>query len=380
MPLNYDSFRNNENSQTVDILNKISQGDKSDLLGIQANDYLSKIKNMIGIQLDTSETNRIDGDFKESLKEMIVINNNQITDDYLSYLSYIYFALYNDTLAVYDELKQKNVEIDYYMLDKQFYNSIAEIKIEWEKYDKDQRKFLKMAYEYGFFDYAWDLIEINPKFCVHPNIGLKYLMENNFKEIIDTFDKKMLAQSELLVFSTVTLQDNEIKQEWISYLKELYKINPNIDFSGSIYDDLVTLGTIKDALSLEEVANLTCSQQYHIENLANEHGYLKDTKIASIKYYYDILKINPDYKIGYEGRECIEYICSKKIQFLPDVFMQLTEQEIDRLYCKLRYLGPFPELQDCIKVNKILRGFVDKYSVSEDSKVLKKECKLKWRR
>ena len=39
---------------------------------------------------------------------MIVINNNNISDEYLTELSYVYFAAYNNTLDIYYQLKEKD--------------------------------------------------------------------------------------------------------------------------------------------------------------------------------------------------------------------------------------------------------------------------------
>lgn len=380
MPLNFDYFKNN-NNQMVDFVNKISQGDKSDLLGIQANDYLNKIKNMIDIKLEKEETDRIDSDFKDSLKEMIIINNNQITEEYLTYLSYIYFALYNDTLAAYNELKEKNVEIDYFMLDKQFYNNIAGNPIEWDKYSKHQITILKNAYKYGFFNEMREIIEINPVFYIPGRIVIDSLMQHNFKEMVDTFDKKMLAQSDFDVFSAVTLlKDEELKQELINYLKDLYKINPDIDFSSRLYSDLEILQIVKEALSIETAAFLKASNKYDIYDLISGKNASKNLKIELIKYYYSILEINPDYDFGYHCRDLLKEIIFRKITIPPTIFIKLTEYEMDEFYSELHYLSFRPDMKECIKINTSLKELLQKYSNPEEYKVLKKECKVKWRR
>lgn len=380
MPLNFDYFKNN-NNQMVDFVNKISQGDKSDLLGIQANDYLNKIKNMIDIKLEKEETDRIDSDFKDSLKEMIIIYNNQITEEYLTYLSYIYFALYNDTLAAYNELKEKNVEIDYFMLDKQFYNNIAGNPIEWDKYSKHQITILKNAYKYGFFNEMREIIEINPVFYIPGRIVIDSLMQHNFKEMVDTFDKKMLAQSDFDVFSAVTLlKDEELKQELINYLKDLYKINPDIDFSSRLYSDLEILQIVKEALSIETAAFLKASNKYDIYDLISGKNASKNLKIELIKYYYSILEINPDYDFGYHCRDLLKEIIFRKITIPPTIFIKLTEYEMDEFYSELHYLSFRPDMKECIKINTSLKELLQKYSNPEEYKVLKKECKVKWRR
>lgn len=364
-------FNQKDNKNNFDVSAIIENNDKIDLLDIQASKLLIEIKRKIGVELDTKKATEIDDDFKKSLKNLIVISNNNITDTYLTEQSYVYFALYNNTLNIYYDLIKKNQIIDYYMLDEKFYNSINNYEeIDWDKYrNAIGLGLFKLAYKYGLESELLSILKINPNF--HFYSGRSYESEEiflkYFKKIIDTFSIEMIANSDLYIFVHVFKQDEEKQEEWINYIKDIYAINPNINLTnyGLLLDD------IRSTFDVNQIAFFT---DYHFKVIKHiESNY--DTYVY--EYYCDIIKSNIDFMFFDYRKELllISFMVSQGIKIPPQIYCQLNEEERDLLYNKFDYYNYQ------IKSNKIssiitqrqlyneINKLVKNYTNSNDSKI-----------
>lgn len=368
-----DSIFDNNNIKNAEVLLKMfEQNDNAKLIEIQANDYLNKIKNMIGKPLDKKDHVKVDKDFIQSLKSIIVLKNGQISDDYLEYLSYVYYAMCNNTMDVYNKLKQQNIELEYYMLDENYYNIIGYNNIDWESYQKKNRKvLLREAYKYDLLDELLEILNINNDFSIEPSLDENNIMEKFFRKMINTFDIKMLAQSNLYIFSFAVARED---QEMIEYLKKLYAINPNIDFSAAMFKKYELITMLKDNFELEQVAPLTTEQQNSLYSL--EEMITPKKLLTGIKYFFDMIKVNPNLSLSYEGRHCIDFIVWKELPIVPELLAQMDKEEQYELSETLRlhnYNGG--NVKSSLKLNKLIRELYSKYLEKEQYKVIKKEYK-----
>lgn len=365
-------FDNNNIKNADELLKIIEKNDNAKLIEIQANDYLNKIKNIIGKPLDKKDHVKVDKDFIQSLKSIIILKNDQISNNYLEYLSYIYYALCNNTMDIYNKLKQQNAQIEYYMLDENYYNIIGYNNIDWESYQKKNRRtLLREAYKNSLLDELLEILNINDDFYLHTHISESHLMENIFRKMINTFDIKMLAQSDLYIFNLAIKNED---QEMINYLKNLYAINPTIDFSAMMFKKYELITMLKDNFELEQVAPLTIEQQYSLYSL--EEMITPKKLLTVIKYFFDMIKVNPNLSLSYEGRHCIDFIVGKELPIVPELLAQMDKEEQYELYETLRlhnYNGG--NVKSSLKLNKLIRELYSKYLEKEQYKVIKKEYK-----
>ena len=368
--VDFDILLNNKDQKTEGILKILEQNDNLKLIEIQANDYLNKIKKMIGKPLETKEHSKIDKDFIQSLKTMIVVKYGEIDNKYLKYLSYVYYAMCNNTMDVYNKLKQENNELEYYMLDKKYCNYIG-YKMDWKKYqDNGRKELLREAYANDLLDELLEILNINDDFSLESSLDEKDIMENFFRKMINTFDMKMLAQSNLYVFIIAVACEN---QEMIEYLKNLYSINPNIDFSAKMFKKHELIIMLKDTFELEQVALLTKYQQYYVSDLysLNSKKY-----VDLIKYFFEMIKANPDLILTYEGRYCIDKIVEFKLPIIPELLVQMDKEEHNKLYEILRlYEYNRGNVKFNLKYNKLIKELYAKYLEKEQYRVIKKEYK-----
>ena len=111
--------------------------------------------------------------------------------------------------VVYNKLKQENNELEYYMLDKKYCNYIG-YKIDWKKYqDNGRKELLREAYANDLLDELLEILNINDDFSLESSLDEKDIMENFFRKMINTFDIKMLAQSNLYVFIIAVACEDE---------------------------------------------------------------------------------------------------------------------------------------------------------------------------
>ena len=157
--VNYNEFDDYFGLVSDNVLDAVNQSEitsilendnEIDLFEIEAINLLNKIKNMIGCRINKElvkeKTDEIDDDFKKSLREVLIVNNKIITDDYLRNLSYVYYAIYNNTLSIYYKLDSTIRNIDYFMLEEKFYNSINNV-ITFDKYRDNTNSQFFHAYK-----------------------------------------------------------------------------------------------------------------------------------------------------------------------------------------------------------------------------------------
>lgn len=347
----------NNNQGISEILNNNSS---FDLVDIMCNNVLVQIKKEITIQLDQNEASVIDEEFKKSLKPIIaanLANNTQLSKEYIKELSYIYFALFNGTINVYYQIKNKNDEMYYYMLDKQFYNSIAENKIEWKKYGYLLKGIFGTAYNKGVLRELMSIFDKNINFELS-YYDIEYLLKKDF------FDQIMEFYGlDIIVKSNLHILEIGLKEENKEHARELIKINPNISFCNTY----VFNTDVREVFTNNEIANFTP------ENLKNIEWVDTYASSKNISTYKKLLEINPNFT--FTGSDFCELLADKRFDIPLEVVANLSEEEQQKM-CVLysesdSYVSPFN--------NSVLDASVEKiYKVNSKNKLkrlIKKKLK-----
>lgn len=283
-------LNNNSKFNDEEIMQFIINDDPIDLLEIQANKLLKDIKRIIGIELDANKEQKIDDSFITSLKKMIIINNNQISDEYLTELSFVYFAQYNNTIDIYYKLKGLYDKIYYFMLDENLYNKVYAKEDDWTQFTKFQLEALEKAYKNGIYNELMSILRINSK-IYFGHVNLDYLLEKErFLNLINTFGKQVIANSNMETIVKASLDQN------INFSKQLVSINPNFSFISDIIFD----SSLLDYLDINEIAFLP-------KEFINHLDYLKKINADSyiLENYIKLIKVEPKFtfiKEGYEER------------------------------------------------------------------------------
>lgn len=312
--LNDLNIQNNIND--AEILNIIENDDKIDLIDIQANDLLTEIKRMIKVDFSKTKSDKIDADFIKSLKRIMIISNNNITKEYLKKLSYMYFALYNDTLDVYYEIQKSGQQLEYYMLDEKYNNNIMLVKdYDWSKYNCPD--ILRKAYYNNCLEQVLSIVNVNPYFFIR-DVANKYLEPDFLDNIINIFGLERIAKSNL---ESIVLAINEIN---LQYTMDLMKINPDIAFNCKyIFNDAV-----KESASISEIAFLNDISKKGLQEIIRECWYKSNLK-QMVTYYFNIIQYSPEFVFDWSKIKIsnLEMCVEKKDLLLPSVFAKMTEAE-----------------------------------------------------
>ena len=324
--MNNENLFHTTNNKNLDLLHLINNNDAIDLITIQAKKILTDIKRMINIPLNVERTKKIDDDFITSLKKMIVINNNNISDEYLTELSYVYFAAYNNTLDIYYQLKEKDEKLYYWLLDSSLYNNTNENatnynnKIDWIQYDNETKHTLGLAYEKGVLNDMLRIFEINinRSFNSIPDYRLVELFEKeNFEKFVNLFSKEIIAKSDIETLLTAVHDDN------LEFTKQLIKINPNIIF----LKDVVFDSDIKNLFSIEEIAFFTGQMILELDSIFNN---VSDSLFSDVVRYYKTIKLF-DSKFELKKADVIlikdMFRCSNSTNLAANIFIQLSVEE-----------------------------------------------------
>lgn len=306
----------NNNQGVADILNNNSQ---YDLIDIMCNNVLAQIKKEINIPLDKKEELAMDEEFKKSLAPIIaanIANNVQLSNEYIKELSYIYFALLNKTIEIYYELKSKNSEIRYYMLDKQFYDSLAPNEIEWEKYKKLYDTVFDMAYKNGVLNEIILIYNANPEYTFYH--GYESLLDKSFlNEIIDFYGINIVANSNLHCLKIGLYEGN------IEYTKQLIQINPNISF-----EDIIIFDTkVRENFSINEIVNFTSNNLHNINKMIRDSS--NEQLVEKFITYKKILEINPNFYFAFYN--FMDLVNSKKFDMPLEVIADLSFDEQNKM-------------------------------------------------
>lgn len=324
------SFFNKEKNNSIDnsiIANMLSKPDEIDLLGIYANNYLSKIKTKIGRTLDQSKSKNIDDNFKESLKKIIIINNNNVTDEELTELSYIYFALYNNTLDVYHEIKSKGESLEYYMLDEKFNNNINNTEeTDWNKYGNN-KKLLSLAYKQGLEDEVLSILKLNPNFVISScgYDALYFFGECKFfKKIVDLVGVEVIAKSNFDLLR-IAIEENH----GINYIRQLVEINPNIAIDLPYIFDV----DLKANFDINQIAFFTDKNKKVICYIQN-YPITKKLEGPLYAYYSKLIEIEPDFEFYDIDKEIflLRQLILCNIELPANIYINLTEEERDKMY------------------------------------------------
>lgn len=336
------------------ILGILDGNDKIDLIEIEARELLSKIKQMINANLLSNEVDKIDQDFIKSLKKLIVITNNNVTEQYLKKLSYIYYAIYNGTLDIYYKLSQEKNKIEYYMLDKNFYNKIYAEPINWKAYNTN---ILRYAYSNNCIEEVLKIFKINPNWYVNLNSELaQKVTKENLTNLFNEYGIELVANSDFELLNNYNEENKE-------YIHELLLINPKLQIqSSSLFD-----WNVKHVFDYNVIAFLTRFQQYDIVDLT--------TNILALKWYKEALEEKSDFcfENRYREPELVEWSLKLEIELPVKIYTKLNSSEISNLHF-LFQLCIYPNskfgLKEKIKLNNYLKELIKRY---DDPKTLIKK-------
>lgn len=351
-------FQGNKSNSDY-ILGILEGNDKIDLIEIEARELLNKIKQMININLLPEEANEIDGDFINSLKKLIVITNNNVTKEYLKKLSYIYYAIYNDTLDVYYEISREINELEYYMLDKNFYNNIMYTEpIDWKKYNQRCNcNMLRYAYSNNCIAEVLKILKINPDWDVNTNSDLiKKVTKENLINLFNEYGVELVANSD---FDHL----NNYQEENKEYIKVLLLINPKLQIEGpSLFSP-----NVRQVFEQDEIAFFDSYQQQDIDYL--------DTSLPALKWYKEALEEKSDFSFGsrFVEQELVKWMIDLKTEIPVQIYMKLDGLDISRLW-ELHRACMHPDskigLKEKMKLNSYVKDLIKKY---KDQKVLIKK-------
>lgn len=344
---------NNSKFSNAEIMQFINNDDPIDLLEIQANKLLKDIKRIIGIELDYTKEQKIDSNFISSLKKMIIINNNQISEEYLNELSFVYFAQYNNTIDIYYKLKRLYNKIYYFMLDENLYNNIIDTKQDdWTKCSESQLEALETAYKNGIYNELMSILRINPTISFG-DVNLNMLLDKEkFLSMINDFGKEVIANSNMVAILKASLDQN------INFSKQLVNINPNFSF----VSDIVFYSGLLNYLNINEVAFLPKKFIYHL-------SYLKEVKCYEshvFENYIKLIKADPKFTFIEEVDE--EYTYRKLVDYYyitGDIYAKFSLEERQKLielyngwynkgtYSRRQYLGFLKKVTKKYKDSKV---------------------------
>lgn len=352
-----DSKQTGNKSSDIDILKLLENDDKFDLIEVQANDLLIKIKHMIKLEMNKDTDIRIDNEFIKSLKKVIVVNNNNISDEYLEKLSYIYYALYNNSLDTYYNIQKNGEDLEYYKLDRKYNEKINyDETYDWSKYNCNQ--ILRIAYYQNALDEVLSILKVNPNFNFFV-VNKSQISKENLTNLINIFGLEMVACSDLRVLIIAANKDN------LPFTKQLIEINPNIVFDcSSIFSEKV-----RKICDVNQLAFLTSLNKQGLDTIMqlSYKNYISDL----ITYYFEVIKYSPDFAFDYYDyiRNNLTFCIENSLDFPPEIFAQLTIDEHNAFH-KYRYMST---LKEKMAFNSFIIKLKNKYKKPKQLKLEKKK-------
>ena len=377
---------NNTQSNNHDYSSIINGNNKIDLFKIEANKLLNQIKSIIeyhtGKKLIDDKAKEIDEELKKSLREILIVNNNNIPNDYLAELTHIYFALYNDTLNIYYEIKNsKDYDLGYcyYVLDKKFYNDINRDNIDLLKSRNSEiRGMIYSAYRCNLEDELFKVLNVNPNFLIsnYLNAGINIIKDENkkyveriwrgefftdgyFKKLFDMVGPNILANSNLEVLIKALNPRNT------DYVNQLVKSNPNI-----IFDD-ICIFNLKERLleiyTIEQIAFFT-NDDKELLKIVFKMIYIDEYQ-QILQYYNELISLDPEYKPLDKAAEIriISKILECRINLPPGIYLQLTTEdkfelsELTARFCAVRGHNPLLKNKFIRKTKKLIEKYQEPY-------------------
>lgn len=352
---------NNSKGNNFDVSSILENNSKFDLVDIMCNNILGQIKKEIQKTIDQKRAQSIDEEFKKSLKPIVaanLANNTQLSGDYIKELSYIYFALFNNTIQVYYDMKNSNTEIEYYMLDEEYANNINDKKIDWTKYRKylTESTFVQ-AYNNGVLNELISILDINPNFEIS-SYDCEYLFNKDFfDKIMEFYGIDIIANSQLDILETGINEENR------EYTKELIRINPNIKLD-SCY---IFNSKLKEVFDVNAIANFSKKEFEDIEIIISWGSE------ELISVYKELIEINPDFT--FYATDFFHLISDKNFNIPLEVVANLSKEEqrrMGRLYDDSKhYVSPFINLVADASAEKIHKAGAK----SKLKRLIKKEIK-----
>lgn len=384
--VNYNEFDDYFGLVSDNVLDAVNQSEitsilendnEIDLFEIEAINLLNKIKNMIGCRINKElvkeKTDEIDDDFKKSLREVLIVNNKIITDDYLRNLSYVYYAVYNNTLSIYYKLDSTIRNIDYFMLEEKFYNSINNV-ITFDKYRDNTNSQFFHAYKNNVEDEFAAVLSINPNFVIKPfnTTAEKWLVydffdKGEFKKIYDTIGTKVFANintsSNIYILRQILFN--------LEYVKELILTNPDI-----VFDERIIFSSKESLVTVFEIPQIAFFHKENkevIKEICNR-GEPFDIETKMLSYYKELIDLNPEFKMIDMCKEVsgIYYCLTKNIDFPPSIYVKLTDEERGKwieLIEKIRTSKlPFASIY---KVHSLINKLIKQYQEPTQKKLTK---------
>lgn len=304
-------YSQNDNAVLADLLKSSC---KYDIIDSIIKNNLNKIKAMIGKNLDEERTKIIDPEFFESLKKYFIVKGRELSENELQDLSYFYFAIYNDTLDTYYKLKVSSKDIFYFMLDKKLYNNINNVcDLDFYKLDVYRQGLLQIAYDHDVFGVVLKIFELNPCFVGYYSETEEVLAMPEFKTMVNEFGIEFIARcNDRVIYKTIT-------QDKIDYLKKLVTINPNINLSNAMLDEMVI-----NTFSNEQIASFSSNQLQVLERVI-ERYYDNIEKILA--YYAEIIEINPNVIFYNENYDLLWFSVTSDLM-LPANVLAFCDEEL----------------------------------------------------
>lgn len=366
-----------DNEKDIDYESILENNKKIDLFSIEAINLLNKIKKIIVSEtnktLDKEKTDKIDNDFLKSLREVLIVKNKKIDTQYLINLSFVYYAIYNDTLQVYYDLMSKIKYIRYFMLDEKFYNCINKV-VSFENCGIQTLDQMSICYKNNIDDEFLNILNINPDFHVS-FIFKRYELEinsinmfyqNDFKKIYDLIGPEAFAKSESYALKSIALDDNK------EYTKELISINPDIVFDEEcIFQERALLTEIFD---MNQISFFTKENKEVIKVV---NGTLLGSEVKSylFNYYKQLIELDPEFIMNDKINEIDGiYLClNKNIEIPPSIFIKLTEEEKNKMieFIKEIKISKIPSVKT-YKFYAFVNKLIKKYKEQKPKQLAKK--------
>lgn len=275
---NPNSMKNDvEYESKTDSLDYIEQR-KIDLF---INNFLTNMKVYINKEITKllNDTLVIDEKFKEEIRKYIIIEKGDLTISEINqkYLYKYYYALYNDSLNIYEEiLNSVGIEyIKYYYFNRSIIDKFYGFKEQYMYLIRNRRYFIDAFHRYSNgIDLLISLIEENTDF-IKMEIDFDDIEVKKIEEAVNIFGIHKIAymdQDENFM-NSLKLVENEN----LPILKEIYDINPNFT---TYYELLVSKNEV---LEPKDIAFLNQQHQQRLLNLSDYdnhsklvYGYTKD--------------------------------------------------------------------------------------------------------
>lgn len=369
-----------DNEKDIDYESILENNKKIDLFSIEAINLLNKIKKVIVSEtnktLDKEKTDKIDNDFLKSLREVLIVKNKKIDTQYLINLSFVYYAIYNDTLPVYYDLMSKIKYIRYFMLDEKFYNCINKV-VSFENCGIETLDQMRICYKNNIDDEFLNILNINPSFhvsfvekgslgTVGNSLAIENFYQNDFKKIYDLIGPEAFAKSESYALNLIAFDCNK------EYTKELISINPDIVFDEEcIFQERELLA---ENFDMNQISFFT-KENKEVIKVINNTLLASEVKSYLFTYYKQLIELDPEFIMNDKINEIDGiYLClNKNIEIPPSIFIKLTEEEKNKMieFIKEIKISKIPSVKT-YKFYAFVNKLIKKYKEQKPKQLAKK--------